>query len=73
MAAGINSRDVDLAQVLTSMLDRLAKLERPQSFHLGPVGGMLSASQGYTVSIDVATGNLIATSDAGTVTILATP
>ncbi len=74
IATGFNQRDTTLIDVLNSLLDRIQKLENPQSFHIGPIGGNLSASQGYMVSVDPSNGNLIATSDSGTsVTILATP
>ncbi len=73
MATGFNQRDRDLISALNSLLDRIQKLENPQSFHIGPIGGNLSTSQGYMISVDVATGKLIATSDAGTVTVLALP
>lgn len=73
MAIGINTRNRDLESVLQSMLDRIESLERAQSLRVGPIGGALSSSQGFTISVDIATGKLKVTSDAGTVTFLALP
>lgn len=73
MAAGINSRDRNLANVLQSILDAIEKLKRPRSMHIGGIGGVIGANMGYTISVDDGTGKLIATSDAGTVTVIALP
>lgn len=73
IAAGINSRDRSLANVLQSILDAIERLKRPQSTHIGGIGGVIGANMGYTLSVDPATGNFIATSDAGTQTVIAAP
>lgn len=72
MASGINSRDRTLPEVLRSLLDRVRRLERPVSIHLGGIGGAVGPVGGYTISVDSA-GQLIATSDGGTTTIIALP
>lgn len=67
MAAGINNRDRDLTDVFIAILDRLDRLERPISIHLGGAG------TGFTISVNAA-GQLVATSDLNaTVTVLALP
>lgn len=71
MAAGFNARDRSLNQVLRSIFDRLARVEHPRSVHYGPIN-IDGSAPGFTISVNPA-GNLIATSDNGTVTILALP
>lgn len=77
MAVGANSNPADNTAVLQSILDRLAKLERPISTHIGPVGGSLTGSAtigGWTFSVaSDGSGNLLATSDSGTQVVLASP
>lgn len=73
MATGILSRDRALGDLLQSIINRIAKLEQPKVIHVGPIGGVVSPLvPGYTLSINAA-GQLIATSDNGTVTLLANP
>ena len=72
MAVGLNTRDKDLAAILRSILDRLRRVEQPQRVHIGPIGTSASAIPGYTLSVDNS-GTLVATSDRGTVTVVATP
>lgn len=71
MASGINSRDTTLPQVLRSIFDRLARVERPATLHIGPIS-ISGSTPGFTLSVN-SDGNLVATSDAGTVTIVALP
>jgi hypothetical protein len=72
MAAGFNARDRDLGDILQSILNRLTKVEKPISIHVGPIGGAIGTTPGYTLSVNAA-GQLIATSDNGTVSIVALP
>lgn len=72
MANGINSRDKTLADILRSMMDRIGKLERPNSIHIGGIGGAIGANTGYTISVNDS-GQLVSTSDGGTVTIIGNP
>jgi hypothetical protein len=73
MAAGFNRRDLGIQGVLNSIIDRLRRVEHPTSIHLGPIGGITgSPTQGYTISVNAA-GQLVATSDLGTVTIIGLP
>lgn len=72
MAAGFNSRDRDFGEILQSILNRLSRLEKPISTHVGPIGGAIGATPGYTISVNAA-GQLIATSDNGTITVIALP
>lgn len=69
MALGSNFRDRDLNQLLQSILDRIRRLERPVTIRLGGIGGQINGN-GFTLGLDV-DGNLVATSDNGTTTILA--
>lgn len=72
MAGGINTRDRSLDRILRAVYDRIRRLERPISIHLGPIGGVVGdpTSAGFTISVD-SSNRLIATSDSGTITILA--
>lgn len=72
MANGINSRDKTLGDVLKTVFDRLRRLEQPTSIHIGGIGGAIGAITGYTISVND-TGQLISTSDGGTVTIIGNP
>lgn len=71
MARGEADRDRSLQAVLRNIYYRIAKLERPVTLRLGGIGGAIGG-QGYTISVNTS-GQLIATSDSGTVTILALP
>lgn len=71
MANGVNARNLSTTEVFRQLFKRLERLERPNSIHIGGVGGALGG-QGYTLSVNAA-GQLTATSDSGTVTILALP
>lgn len=72
MAGGINTRDRSLDRILRAVYDRIRRLERPISIHLGPIGGTVGnpTSAGFTISVD-SSNRLVATSDSGTITILA--
>lgn len=71
MVAGIRARDNSLEQVLRSLYDRIRRLERPVTLRLGGVGGVIGG-KGWNIGLDPANGNLIAISDDGTTTTLAT-
>src|SRR5690348_14189454 len=72
MANGINARNLRTElHIIAILIDRIKRLERPNSIHIGGVGGAIGGV-GYTLSVD-ASGQLVATSDAGTVTVLALP
>lgn len=72
MAGGINTRDRSLDRILRTVYDRIRRLERPVSIHLGPIGGVIGnpTSEGWTISVD-SSNQLIATSDSGVIKILA--
>lgn len=72
MANGINARDRTLADVLKTLVDRVRKLEKPNSIHIGGVGASIGANTGYTISVNDS-GQLVSTSDSGTVTVLGNP
>jgi hypothetical protein len=73
VAVGINARGTDLVAILRELLDRVSALEQPVSIRIGSVGGTLpGAGMGYTLSVNAAN-ELIATSDSGTVTVVALP
>lgn len=72
MANGINSRDKTLVGVVVSLLDRVRRLERPTSIHIGGIGASIGAVTGYTISVN-GSGQLISTSDGGTVTVIGNP
>ncbi len=72
MAAGFNARDRELGEILQSILARLDRAEKPISVHIGPIGGAIGATPGYTLSVNIL-GQLIATSDNNTVTVVALP
>lgn len=65
MAVGINQNNKDLEDVIQDLLRRIAKLEKPITIHVGPVGGIIiGGTGGWTLSVDT-TGNLVATRDDG--------
>lgn len=72
MANGINARDKTLGDVLKTIFDRLRRLEQPTSIHIGGIGGSIGAITGYTISVNDA-GQLVSTSDGGTVTVIGNP
>lgn len=72
MAAGFNRRDRDLGDILQSIMNRLTKVEKPITIHIGPLGGAIGTTPGYTLSVNAA-GQLIATSDNGLATVIALP
>lgn len=71
MALGYNSRDRTLDQILRAIFDRLARVEHPRSVHFGPIA-IDGSAPGFTISVNPA-GQLVATSDDGNATILASP
>lgn len=67
MAGGIFDRDRTYREILQAIVDRITRLERPNSIHYGGAG------TGFTVYVDTA-GRLVAASDAhATVTVIALP
>lgn len=71
MARGEADRDRTLQALLRSIYNRLNRLERPVTLRLGGVGGAVGG-MGYTLSVN-SSQELVATSDSGTVTVLASP
>ncbi len=71
MANGIGSKPKTVSEILTSLLDRVRRLERPTSIRIGGIGGAIGGV-GYTISINDI-GQMIATSDNGTITVIALP
>lgn len=64
MTNAANRRETTFDGLLRSIFERLRRLERPSTIHLGGAGN------GWTLSSDV-NGNLVATSDTGTATTIA--
>lgn len=67
MAAGIYDRDRTFRDIIQAIYNRIARLEHPNSVHIGGAG------TGFTLSVNTA-GQLVASSDAAnTVTVVALP
>lgn len=69
MAIGTRAREREVESVLRQLLNRIRRLERPTSIHLGGIGGGIGG-QGFTLTVNQA-GDLVAISDSGTTTIIA--
>lgn len=72
MANGINARALTLPDLIKNLVDRVRKLEKPNSIHIGGVGASIGANTGYTLSVNDS-GQLVSTSDSGTVTVIGSP